>query len=502
MERFPFPLRFSIPTMLILCGSLLGLISLQQEVSETYKKAEISTTNYVRSSASRTAAILDYLYRRNDSEQAEIVISQVGSDPDLNNVLFFNEKNQVLLSDRYEMRGLSLEQTPVKKYLAQIQNVRNRMAGEVILSKDRQSLIAIYPVLLQALPGELLPSQVGILILEKELKSAKQQAFQDALKKSLVLGISLLIFCVGLWFFFELTLTRRVARLVATSNNLADGKLGDRAQLSGSDEIAQISIAFDRMATRIEENTQELERSKEAAESASRSKSEFLANMSHEIRTPMNAILGFSDLLQTVEMEPRAYNYLEAIRSGGNTLMGLINDILDLSKIEAGKLQLSYEGVNIRQLIQEIHNIFSEKAKQKDIQFITEIEASVPNTIIFDEIRLRQILFNIVGNAIKFTEKGKVSISLKSQNIDSQTIRLILQVEDTGIGIPPKDQELIFDIFTQREGQSTRQYGGTGLGLTITRRLTEMLGGKIELESSLGLGSIFTFTFQPILVQS
>ncbi|MGL5033090.1 MAG: ATP-binding protein, partial [Microcystaceae cyanobacterium] len=131
-----------------------------------------------------------------------------------------------------------------------------------------------------------------------------------------------------------------------------------------------------------------------------------------------------------------------------------------------------------------------------------EIEASVPNTIIFDEIRLRQILFNIVGNAIKFTEKGKVSISLKSQNIDSQTIRLILQVEDTGIGIPPEDQELIFDIFTQREGQSTRQYGGTGLGLTITRRLTEMLGGKIELESSLGLGSIFTFTFQPILVQS
>ena len=224
--------------------------------------------------------------------------------------------------------------------------------------------------------------------------------------------------------------------------------------------------------------------------------------MSHEIRTPMNAILGFSDLLQGMTTDDRYQSYLQAIRSSGKTLMSLINDILDLSKIEAGKLQLSYEGINLRALINDIQQIFSVKATEKGIQLLATVDESVPEAIAFDEVRLRQILFNMVGNAIKFTEQGHVSIQVSSILSDEQKIQLVLQIQDTGIGIAPENQTRIFDIFTQSEGQSTRKYGGTGLGLTITRRLTEMLGGSIQLTSELGKGSIFTLIFPSVIIET
>ncbi|MGH7972508.1 MAG: ATP-binding protein, partial [Limisphaerales bacterium] len=248
--------------------------------------------------------------------------------------------------------------------------------------------------------------------------------------------------------------------------------------------------------------------------------------MSHEIRTPMNAILGFSELLRTQMAASKDRSYLDAISSSGRTLLALINDILDLSKIEAGKLELQYEPVNLARLIDEIQKLFSIKAGEKGIKLLTEIDPKLPGGLMLDEVRLRQVLFNVVGNALKFTEKGQVKICARPEPIGAQTpssapdavqdragealvlqdepdetrVSLVLEVSDTGIGIPQDQQEHIFGAFAQVAGQSTRKFGGTGLGLTITKRLTEMMHGNISLESEPGKGSTFRFFFPEVAI--
>ncbi|MBR8828837.1 MAG: PAS domain S-box protein [Gomphosphaeria aponina SAG 52.96 = DSM 107014] len=229
------------------------------------------------------------------------------------------------------------------------------------------------------------------------------------------------------------------------------------------------------------------------AKAASMAKSEFLASMSHEIRTPMNAILGFNELLQNLITDKVQQSYLQAIAASGRTLLNLINDILDLSKIESGSIKPQYTEVYFREIVGEISQIFSQQASLQNIELLVEIEANVPQIIMFDEIRLRQILLNVVGNAIKFTHSGYVKIHLSFPNNE-----LKIAVKDTGIGIPENQQQAIFEPFVQSQGQSEKKYGGTGLGLAIVKRLTEMLGGSVNLVSKRGNGSVFTFTFPQI----
>jgi len=247
---------------------------------------------------------------------------------------------------------------------------------------------------------------------------------------------------------------------------------------------------------------EELSQSREVAIEANKAKSEFLANMSHEIRTPLNAVIGFTELLESIVEDRRQRNYLQSIKAGGKNLLLLINDILDLSKIEAGRLEFNYEAVNPYVLIEEVKQIFTIKINEKDIDFVVTVDDDIPKSLILDEVRLRQVLFNLIGNAVKFTETGYVKFSVHKLGVDIATgrVNLLFEVEDTGIGIPIGQQEKIFDAFQQQSGQNTRKYGGTGLGLSISKRLVEMMGGQIWLKSQAGKGSVFSFTLTNIAI--
>jgi signal transduction histidine kinase/DNA-binding NarL/FixJ family response regulator len=244
----------------------------------------------------------------------------------------------------------------------------------------------------------------------------------------------------------------------------------------------------------------ELEHQKKIAEDANRAKTEFLANISHEIRTPMNAILGFTELLETEIEDPRHRTYLEAVMTSGKNLMMIINDILDLSKLESGQVEIEVSSVDLRTIIDDVVRIFSLQANQKNITIEKNIDEDLPKSLYLDEIHVRQILINLVGNAIKFTTKGIVRISVVYHIIpDDPFGSLILAIEDSGIGIPEDQQELIFESFRQQSGQSNRKYGGTGLGLAITKRLTERMNGIIDLESEPGKGSCFNIHLNSIV---
>lgn len=240
---------------------------------------------------------------------------------------------------------------------------------------------------------------------------------------------------------------------------------------------------------------------REAADQANKAKSMFLANMSHEIRTPMNAIIGFSDLLYSSLKDEKQRSQIDAIRSSGKNLLRIINDILDLSKIEAGKMVIQNEPINIHSIIKEVETIFTHITKEKGIRFVIDEVEEIPSALMLDETRIRQILFNLIGNAFKFTESGEVTLSVMEKIKEKDKIDLIISVKDTGIGIPIDQQNLIFEAFNQQEGQRTVQYGGTGLGLTITKRLVEMMGGDIKLSSEPGKGSVFTIILPDIIVK-
>jgi signal transduction histidine kinase/DNA-binding NarL/FixJ family response regulator len=235
----------------------------------------------------------------------------------------------------------------------------------------------------------------------------------------------------------------------------------------------------------------------EEAQAANRAKSEFLANMSHEIRTPMNAILGFTEILRKEITDSRHKHFLDSIQLSGKTLLRLINDILDLSKIEAGKLEIQQEHIDLSVLASEIRLVFAEQMNTKQLEYTVEYMAQEQLFVFIDDVRLRQILINLIGNAIKFTSKGYVKVFIRvSKNSDSEkNATVTVEVHDSGIGIPESKQKDIFEPFTQQDGQTTRKYGGTGLGLTITRKLVELMDGKISLISTPDHGSMFKIVF-------
>ncbi|WP_402719892.1 response regulator [Janthinobacterium rivuli] len=355
----------------------------------------------------------------------------------------------------------------------------------------------------QAMQTQTLPVLEKVLLYVGQLDDLQQQLIRDSAARirndidtSLLLmgGIGLAALLTGLAFAWSArSITRPLGEAVAIATRVANGDLSSVIEVTSRDETGELLQALKDMSTSLAVE-QDLRHAVEVAEDATKMKSDFLANMSHEIRTPMNGIIGMTHLALQTELTSTQRNYLEKVESASKNLLAIIDDILDFSKIEAGKMAFEKVDFFLEDVLAQIADLSVMRAQDKGLELLFDIAPDVPNALQGDPLRLGQVLINLTNNAIKFTEKGEIVVTIRLQQLEEHAAVLRVDVRDTGIGLTPPQRSKLFQAFTQADTSTTRHHGGTGLGLTISKRLVEMMEGEIDLVSEAGVGSTFFFT--------
>ena len=535
MHRFPFPLRFSIPGILLLFGSVLGLVSFYREISQSYSRTEAIVYQQATFSASQTQALLEYLYRSVEGKGTDLAIAQIDPASNLRLALLCDENNRVLLSTRFELRNRLVSNSVAASWLPTIKKVQQTQSKQIIFSDNRKTITAIYPVILGASPGEIVSTRVGVLLLEYDLSAQKAQAYNDALERSLIYSIALAGLGSILWFFFYKTLTLRAAKLVAASNRLARGNLDVRANLKGSDELSQISNAFDQMAEEIQKNTETLRQNEELKQALYKLKQtqsqlihaekmsslgQLVAGVAHEINNPVNFIHGnlnyvndyIQDLLSFIQLYQQHYpnptaeiaeqaeeidlafleedlpKLLTSMQVGTERIREIVLNLRNFSRLDEAELKVVdiHEGIDSTLLI---------------LQHRLNLESDSPNIEILKNYgdlpkiecyagHLNQVFMNILTNGIdallEAKDKDKKQIRIRTEARDSDWV--VVAIADNGPGMSQEVQQHIFDPFF-----TTKPVGrGTGLGLSISYQIVvEKHGGQLKCISAPGEGAEF-----------
>jgi signal transduction histidine kinase/ActR/RegA family two-component response regulator len=408
----------------------------------------------------------------------------------------------------------TVETTGSQKIWSQLNDwIKNNTASDSgwVLGKDHidqaaligfSSLSTVYSVISDPL------HRLGWHIVVSGSRSRALQGVTQSTKMAMVVGLLVMALGVLGGIAAARVITRPIENLTQTASAMSEGSLDNRAELKGPEELVTLSAGFNQLADRLNKVIRDLKIqagqlviAKQEAEAATKLKGEFLAKMSHEIRTPLNAILGFADILESSIQDARQKRHTQIIQTSGRDLLHLINDILDLSKIEAGRMEIHNRPVSIRSLFEELSRIFSISAAEKRIQLEMNIASNMPDQLMLDQVRLRQVLFNLIGNAVKFTKQGRVQCRARiRQGNSSDRVCLIIEVRDTGIGIPSSIYSQIFNAFEQHPGDANGTLEGTGLGLAISKSLIEMMNGSISVKSHEGKESEFTVRLPDVAI--